>query len=198
MFWRLIYDVALDALTQSMPALHGLYRAISSTPYHWTLSQWQQLTVQLKNLSSPKIIDRLNRLLIDIIQKENIDGETMSRIQTFTTRYVDQGRPLSGYFLVCCVLEMEWAVLAQTLTAPIAIRTPIAEAAAANKAWVCLTRNPALDLQIEDSEAQDSLKDIVKYAMQCFTDLSMQIEEMECEPALDTYAWETMSESLVG
>jgi phosphatidylinositol 4-kinase len=33
--------------------------------------------------------------------------------------------------------------------------------------------------------------------MQCFTDLVVQVEEMESEPSVDTYTWETMSESLV-
>ncbi|PPQ71810.1 hypothetical protein CVT24_006200, partial [Panaeolus cyanescens] len=193
---RIRDSTSLDALMQSMPALHGLYRAISSTPYHWTLPQWQELNSQLRKLSSPTIIDRLNHLLIDIIQKENVDGETMQRVQTFTARYVEQGRPLSGYFIVCCVLEMEWAVLAQTLTAPITTRMPKAEAAAANKAWISLTRNPALDLQIDNQETQSLLREVVNYAMQCFKDLALQIEEMECEPAPDTYAWETMSESL--
>jgi phosphatidylinositol 4-kinase len=71
------------------------------------------------------------------------------------------------------------------------------EAAAANKAWLSLTRNAARDLDVEDEEIKSLLKSTIKHSMQCFTDLLIQIEEMEAEPAIDTYAWETMSESLV-
>ena len=49
-------QLALSVLTQLMPALHGFYRAISSTLYCWTLSQWEALTTHLKVLCSPGII----------------------------------------------------------------------------------------------------------------------------------------------
>jgi phosphatidylinositol 4-kinase len=179
-----------------MPALHGFYRAISSTSYSWTISQWETLTVHLKSLCSTKVIDRLNHLLLDIIQKENADADTFRHVQTFVARYAAQGRPLSGYFMVCCVLETEWTVLAQVLAPPILTRSPVVEAAAANKAWLSLTRNAALELDIH-GPTRDVLNQTIKYAMQCFTDLLSQIEEMESAPALDTYAWETISESLV-
>jgi phosphatidylinositol 4-kinase len=187
----------LDVLTQIMPSLHGLYRAISSTSYNWTLSQWQTLTTLLRNLTSPNTIDLLNHLIVDILQKEHADANTFGHVQTLVSRYVAQGRPLSGYFVVCCVLETEWTVLAQALAPPMSTRSPVVEAAAANKAWLSLTRNAARDLKIEDEEMKNLLKSTVKHSMQCFTDLLIQIEEMETEPAIDTYAWETMSESLV-
>ena len=180
-----------------MPSLHGFYRAISSTCYNWSLTQWQNLTSYLRILCSPSIIDRLNHLAIDILQKENADANTFRHVQTLVSRYVAQDRPLSGYFVVCCVLETEWTVLAQALAPPMATRSPVVEAAAANKAWLSLTRNAAREFDIENQETKELLKDTIKYAMQCFADLLTQIEGMEVEPAVDTYAWETMSESLV-
>ncbi|KAF8969865.1 hypothetical protein BDZ97DRAFT_1937223 [Flammula alnicola] len=189
-------STSLDVLTQLMPALHGFYRAISSTSYLWTLSQWETLTLHLKSLCSPKIINRLNHLLVDILQKENADADTLRHVQTFVTRYVAQGRPLSGYFMVCCVLETEWTVLAQVLAPPVRIRSPVVEAAAANQSWLSLTRDAALELDIESEKTKAILKDTIKYAMQCFTDLLLQIEDMDSAPPLDTYAWETVSESL--
>ena len=180
-----------------MPALHGLYRAISSTLYCWALPQWEALTTHLKVLCSPGIIDRLNRLLLDIIQLENADADTLSYVQTLVARYVAQGRPLSGYFMVCCVLETEWTILAQALAPPLAIRSPVIEAAAANKAWLSLTRNAAVELNIEGDRTKFLLRDTIRDTMKCFSDLLVQIEQMDSEPSLDTYAWETMSESLV-
>lgn len=180
-----------------MPALHGFYRAISSTSYCWTLSQWKALTMHLKILCSPGIIDRLNRLFLDIVQQEVTDADTLRYVQTLVARYVAQGRPLTGYFMVCCVLETEWTILAQALAPPLATRSPVVEAAAANKAWLSLTRNSAVELDIEDDRTKNILKDTIRYAMKCFSDLLVQIEEMDSEPSLDTYAWETMSESLV-
>ncbi|KAF9526949.1 hypothetical protein CPB83DRAFT_856867 [Crepidotus variabilis] len=193
---RIHNSSSFDILTQIMPSLHGFYRAVSSTSYSWSLKQWQTMTLLLRTLCSASIIDRLNHLLVDILQKEGADADTLRRVQTLVTRYVAQGRPLSGYFVVCCVLETEWTILAQALAPPMATRNPVVEAAAANKAWLSLTRNSALELDIESKEIKELLKTTIKYAMQCFTDLLVQIEEMDVEPSIDTYAWETMSESL--
>jgi phosphatidylinositol 4-kinase len=189
--------LALNVLTQLMPALHGFYRAISSTSYRWTLPQWETLTLYLKSLCSSQTIDRLNHLLVDILQKEHADAETLAYVQTFVARYVSQGRPLSGYFMVCCVLETEWTVLAQVLAPPTRSQYPVVEAAAANKAWLSLTRNSALELDISNEDTKIVLNETIRYAMQCFTDLLIQIEEMDSAPSVDTYAWETVSESLV-
>jgi len=180
-----------------MPALHGFYRAISSTLYCWTLSQWEALTTHLKVLCSPAIVDRLNRLILDIVQLENTDADTLRYVQTLVARYVAQGRPLSGYFMVCCVLETEWTILAQALAPPLTTRSPVIEAAAANKAWLSLTRNAALELNIEGEQTKVLLRDTIQDTMKCFSDLLIQIEQMDSEPSPDTYAWETMSESLV-
>ncbi|KAF7295444.1 hypothetical protein MIND_01084200 [Mycena indigotica] len=188
---------ALDILTQLTPALHGLYRAISSTSFQWTITQWRELCHQLAGLGVPDVVDRLNHLLADILQKEQTDLETLHYVQTFVSRYVSRGRPLSGYFIVCCVIETNWTVLAQVLVPPESSRQgPFSEAAAANKAWVALTRHAASELDIKDLEIEDTLRKTVEYSMKCFGDLYVQIQEMDSEPSLDTYAYETMSESL--
>ncbi|KAJ7085721.1 hypothetical protein B0H15DRAFT_846088 [Mycena belliarum] len=188
---------SLDILTQLTPALHGLYRAISSTSFQWTIAQWHQLSTHLAGLCLPQVVDRLNHLLVDILQKESADPDTLLFIQTFVTRYISLGRPLSGYFIVCCVIETNWTVLAQVLAPPeTANHGPVNEAAAANKAWVSLMRNAASELEVNDKEIERALKSAVKYSMKCFSDLFVQIQEMDAEPSLDTYAWETMSESL--
>lgn len=129
---------------------------------------------------------------------EETDPDTHQFISTFLSRYVSRGRPLSGYFLVCCIIETEWTILAQALAPP---QTPnfsnVTEAAAANRAWNSLMRNAALEIDITDEETISVLKATIVYTMQCFTDLLVQIEDMDAEPSIDTYTWETMSESLV-
>ena len=190
-------SLALELLTQLAPALHGLYRAITSTSYPWNLSQWERLVIELQPICSQEFVDRLNGLLNDILQQEDMDAEALLYIQTFLSRYASQGRPLCGFFMVCCVIEIEWTVLAQTLAPPSAIiKGYDKEAAAANKAWVSLMSSAAQKLDLGQS-AKDCLRRTATYAMQCFTDLMLQIEEMDCEPSMDTYSWETMSESLV-
>lgn len=112
---------------------------------------------------------------------------------------------------MCCVIETLWTVLAQVLAPPTlppasssstkaelgGVSANIEEAAAANKAWLSLMRNAAIDSVDVPEETIPILKATIEYAMQCFTDLLVQIEEMDSEPSIDTYAWETMSESLV-
>ncbi|KII89099.1 hypothetical protein PLICRDRAFT_698221 [Plicaturopsis crispa FD-325 SS-3] len=188
---------AIDVVTQSSPSLHGLYRAITSTSYPWSYSQWEQLSSHLSGLFSADVVDRLNRLLTDIVQDEETDPDVTQYIQTFLSRYIARGRPLSGYFVACCVIETEWTVLAQVLAPPQASSyINVYEAAAANRAWSSLMRNAGLELNITDESARTSLRKTIGHAMQCFTDLLEQIEEMDVEPSMDTYAWETMSESL--
>jgi phosphatidylinositol 4-kinase len=197
-----IYNLALalEILTEVAPALHGLYRAIISTSFPWSTIQWRHICTHLSDLCSSEIIDRLNRLLVDIIQKEDADDDTVRFIQTFIGRYVSRGRPLSGYFIICCVIETQWTVLAQALAPsqePRRYGGDVVEAAAANEAWLSLMRRAAIDLGDIDKKTKMALKDTIAYAMSCFADLLEQIKEMEKEPSLDTYAWETMSESLV-
>ncbi|KAK7467455.1 Phosphatidylinositol 4-kinase stt4 [Stygiomarasmius scandens] len=187
---------ALDILTQLTPALHGLYRAIISTPFAWNLEQWQILSKHLQALCGSDMIDRLNRLLTEVLQSDT-DIETLRFIQTFIARYVARGRPLSGYFIVCCIIETSWTILAQVLAPPPeTVPGGFSEAAAANKAWNSLMRQEATEVEIKNPQIIQSLRSTISYAMQCFTDLLVQIEDMESEPSVDTYAWETMSESL--
>lgn len=180
-----------------MPGLHGFYRAISSTPYQWSVNEWRRLSQELKKLCTQDVVERLNRLLVDILQKEDADSMVLRFIQTFVSRYISEGRPLSGYFIVCCVIETEWTILAQVLIPPDATAVTNVEAAAANKAWLALTRDDIIDINAFNDDVRASLKSLTAYAMQCFTDLFIQIQELESEPSIDTYAWETMSESLV-
>ncbi|KIK08174.1 hypothetical protein K443DRAFT_35139, partial [Laccaria amethystina LaAM-08-1] len=83
---------SFDVLTQLAPAFHGLYRAISSTSYPWTVEQWRTLTLHLKSLCSQAIVDQLNHLVVDIVRKENADDDMLYYVQTFVSRYVAQGR----------------------------------------------------------------------------------------------------------
>jgi phosphatidylinositol 4-kinase len=189
--------VAFDILIQIMPALHGFYRAISSTPYKWDINQWRRVSQELKRLCHSEVVEKLNRLLVSILQKEEMDAKTLQFIQAFVSRYISEGRPLSGYFLVCCVIETEWTILSQVLVTPTKTTVTDVEAAAANKAWVALLRDQIVDVSKFSDEDREAIRSVTAYAMQCFTDFFDQIQEMDSEPSIDTYAWETMSESLV-
>lgn len=193
---------ATDVFTQLTPALHGLYRAVSSTPFNWTIAQWAEITKHFNAVCAPDIVDRLSHLLASVVHLEEKDPNAHQFVSTFLSRYVGRGRPLSGYFIVCCIMETEWTILAQVL-APPQQTSPGAfnftEAAAANKAWNSLMRQPAVKPDLtSEQDTVVTLKETVANAMHCFTDLLVQIEDMEAEPSLDTYTWETMSESLVG
>ncbi|KAG2135222.1 uncharacterized protein EDB93DRAFT_1242600 [Suillus bovinus] len=193
---------SIDVLTHLMPSVHGLYRAITSTLYPWTASQWRILSESLQSLVAIPVLERINRLLLDIHQEAetNPDADTTSIAfcHTFISRYIAFGRPLSGYFIVCCVMEMEWTMLAQALAnTPLVHKGQVREAAAANKAWVNLMKCPGKDLGVEnDEETKKALRNVIRDAVQSFSDLLDQIEGMESELPVDTYAWETMSESL--
>ncbi|KAG2366053.1 hypothetical protein BDR07DRAFT_1328601 [Suillus spraguei] len=191
----------IDVLTHLTPSIHGLYRAITSTLYPWTASQWRLLSESLRSLLATPILERINRHLLDLNQEAD-DADTVDTsitfCHTFISRYIASGRPLSGYFIVCCVMEMEWTVLAQALASdPLVHQGQVREAAAANKAWVNLMKYPAKNLGLEnDGETRTVLRNVIRDALQCFSDLLEQIEGLETEPPSDTYAWETMSESL--
>ena len=152
----------------------------------------------------PEVVDHLNDLLPQSLHSTDSNPEEACFIQSFLLRYVSQDRPLTGYFIVCCVMEIIWNVLAQTLSPPSSESArPISsevpdeeEALAANEVWDRLMRTPIEDRDSLES-CQETLKKIMGYAIRCFSDLQLQIEDMDTEPSLDTYAWETMSESLV-
>ncbi|KAG8878350.1 phosphatidylinositol-4- kinase [Tulasnella sp. 331] len=123
-------------------------------------------------------------------------------------RYVEAERPLSGYFLVCSLTEIQWVLLGQVL-APTAVGAGSSsikqsikdteeyeEAAAANDAWSSLVRDTAVHLDLEAKGAEAALQTTLASAMKCFEDLLIQIEEMDVEPSMETYAYETMAESL--
>ena len=158
------------------------------------------LAQQLNTLFAPDIVERLNRLPVDALSSTGEDIERIQYIQTLVSRYVSRGRPLTGYFIVCCVVEAQWTILAQALgrdypdeDAPSAPR----EAEAANVAWIKLMRCHEPGVGLEDAHQKDVVATTAKHAMQTFTSLLVQIEELDAEPAEDSYAWETMSESLV-
>ena len=146
-------------------------------------------------------MDGLNHLLIGILRTEEDDPERVLFIRTFLSRYISRGRPLSGYFIVCCVIEAQWTILAQAvIPKPAAASQKIpefVEAAAANKAWVNLLTEAIDESIMGDEQYGETLTMTVENAMKCFSNLLLQIEEMEAEPSEDSYAWETMSESLV-
>ena len=164
------------------------------------MQEWASLSRQLNELFDPTIVDRLNRLLVDALSAED-DVDKLQFIQTLLARYVTRGRPLSGYFTVCCVVEALWTTLAQALQpahVPRGLsRPPLVEAAAANKAWQSLLNHVVEEIEESNETFNSVVVQTMENATQCFTNLLVQIEEMDAEPSEDTYAWETMSESLV-
>ncbi|KIJ17012.1 1-phosphatidylinositol 4-kinase, partial [Paxillus involutus ATCC 200175] len=194
---------SLEVLTQLTPSLHGLYRAITSALFPWTTTQWRLISQALDGLVQDSVLERINRLLLDIHQEAGGDLETPDTFlfcHTFISRYIAHGRPLSGYFIVCCIMEMQWTILAQTLAAVpvegVKYGAPLKEAAAANKAWLSLMHKAAQKLNIQDGETKDVLLSTIEGSLQCFNDLLAQIQDMETELPIDTYVLETMSESL--
>ncbi|TFK94778.1 atypical/PIKK/PI4K protein kinase [Polyporus arcularius HHB13444] len=188
-----------DVLSQYAPAFHGLYRAISSIPFDWAPEEWSQLAEQLNALFAPDVVERLNRLPVDALSSTGEDIEKLQYIQTLVSRYVSRGRPLTGYFIVCCVVEAEWTILAQALGRTHSaedIASASQEAEAANVAWQKLLKYHEPGLGLTDSKQKAVLLSTMKNAMQTFTTLLVQIQEMDSDPADDSYAWETMSESL--
>ncbi|KAI0782195.1 atypical/PIKK/PI4K protein kinase [Abortiporus biennis] len=191
---------SVDILAQFAPSFHGFYRAIISIPFIWTLSEWASLSNQLNSLFAPEIVDRMNRLLSDIVKTGTDDIDKLHFIQTLLARYVSRGRPLSGYFTVCCVIEAQWTILAQALLPSHTAESPkhveVIEAAAANRAWQALLSQCVEDFSPPDDRYLEVVTQTIENATKCFTNLLLQIEELESEPAEDSYAWETMSECL--
>ncbi|KAI0345278.1 atypical/PIKK/PI4K protein kinase [Trametopsis cervina] len=189
-----------DILSLFAPCFHGLYRAIISMPFPWTLDEWSSLAIHLNRLFSAEVVEGLNRLLMDVLRAAEEDPEGVLFIQTFLARYIHRGRPLSGYFIVCCVLEAQWTILAQALIPRAAsvshVPKEFVEAEAANKAWQSLLAEPVSSQLSLNDVSVATVQETLSYAMQCFTNLLVQIEEMDTEPSEDSYAWETMSESL--
>lgn len=147
------------------------------------------------------VVDRLNRLLLEVLPSEEEDIDEVNFISTFVSRYISRGRPLNGYFTVCCVTEASWTILAQALghshVSAHPMSPPATEAAAANKAWQMLSRNSTRDAVFSEPKYRAQLRTTLDNAMQSFTDLLEQVERSDFEPSEDSYAWETMSETLV-
>jgi phosphatidylinositol 4-kinase A len=187
-------------VTQTYPALHGLYRALISTQFRWTISDWLSLSNVISDLLEEDVIDRLNSLVTDIVQLNDVDAHLP---QTVLSRYIHKDRPFSGYFAVCCVMEIQWTVLAQTLipwdekSSKSKFIDKIEDAAAANAAWAILVSKKVAIQDQYSQAALEGLKRTRDRAMECFTDLLAQMGEIEGEPSMDTYAWETMAECLV-
>lgn len=190
--------IAAEILSQFAPAFHGFYRALISTTFQWEPQHWAQLSENLNPLFDQHSIEALNRLVTDIVQLEETDPEAMQFVTTLLARYVSRGRPLSGYFLICCVIEVQWTVLTQALIPlnPNAEGVRFSEAAAANHAWANLVHSPVATLAKTDENFAAALEASKELSMECFTDLLVQIEEMDTAPSQDSYASETMSESL--
>ena len=201
--WYSDFVSAVDILTQIAPAFHGFYRAIISVSFNWSINEWSTLAGFLNALLDASVAERLNGLLMDIVPSDTTDDDLdqMRYIQTLFARYVTRGRPLSDYFIVCCVTEAEWTILAQAVGNTATAGNPgypdFVEAAAANKAWQALLRNAVADNVAVDEDCRQTLKATRTYAMKSFSTLLVQIEELDTEPSEDSYAWETMSESLV-
>lgn len=191
----------VQVLTQYAPAFHGFYRAIISNPFPWTLPEWQSSHPALNSLMEVEVVSKLNSLVLDshTQAQEQQDDELLEHVAIFSARYAEHGRPLSGYFMVCCVIEIQWTVLAQVLVPPaeqVDATTEQREAVAANNAWLSLMRKPGRVLQLDDPpNVADALKATITSANNCFTDLMLQLEELD-EPPEESYAWDTMSESL--
>jgi len=191
--------LAAEISTQFAPAFHGFYRALISTTYQWTPHHWVQLSKNVNPLFDQHSIETLNRLVTDIVQLEETDPEAIQSVTALLARYVSRGRPLSGYFLICCVIEVQWTVLTQALI-PLdldAEEVQFSEPAAANHAWAILLRSPVATVAKTDRNFTAALETSKELSMECFTDLLVQIEEMDAVPSQDSYAFETMSESLV-
>lgn len=169
-----------------------------SSPFQWSAGEWASLTATLTSLLKPEIVERLNDLLPQSLKECENQQEQLRFVHVFLSRYVSQERPLTGYFVVCCVMEIIWTVLAQVLSPPsnVDAEGEQLEAAAANKVWDRLTNKAAEEPSTAEAP-QGALAEVATYAVTCFSDLLAQIEDMDCEPSIDTYAWETMSESLV-
>ncbi|KAI8989762.1 atypical/PIKK/PI4K protein kinase [Trametes punicea] len=190
---------AFDVLCQYAPSFHGLYRAIISVPFDWSADEWRLLAQHLNKLFEPDVVERLNRLPIDALSSTGEDIEKIQFMQTLVSRYVSRGRPLSGYFIVCCVIEAQWTILAQALGRAYCaadIVSDYEEAEAANLAWQKLLLYGMPGSGFPEEEQRATLRVTMKNALQTFTTLLIQIQEMDVDPAEDSYCWETMSESL--
>lgn len=179
-----------------------MYRAIISVPFDWSPEEWCILAEPLNELFYPECIERLNRLSVDALSGSGEDIEKALFLRTLVSRYVSRGRPFTGYFIVCCVVETKWTILAQAMaraypTDEIDIPAAPQEAAAANIAWQKFLNYHEPGNGLKEEGQRVLLRKTMRNVLQAFSTLLLQIQEMDADPADDSYAWETMSESLV-
>ncbi|KAI5900497.1 uncharacterized protein SCHCODRAFT_01055286, partial [Schizophyllum commune H4-8] len=89
---RIDRESSLDILTQIIPALHGFYRAVTTTSFPWTYNHWHALSAQFATICAPSVVDRLNNLLADIMQRDGPDEHILRFLHTFLGRYLSRGR----------------------------------------------------------------------------------------------------------
>ncbi|KAF8334229.1 uncharacterized protein EI90DRAFT_3051526 [Cantharellus anzutake] len=198
-------------VTDIVPSLHGLYRAITSTPFPWKGAEWESLAGITQDLFKQDIVDRLNSLLTTFLENEGFQEETSKDslyARTLLSRYISNGRPLSGYFAVRSVMEIQCTALAQILLSP-APQSPASSSStgksggtrfypsqASITSWASLAGNAIDKIPGElEGEFKSAVVSSINSAMQCCADLLEQIEEIgDVNP--EAYAYETLSESL--
>ncbi|CAE6500527.1 unnamed protein product [Rhizoctonia solani] len=198
-------EPAAEVIIHVSPAFHGLYRAVTATPFPWKLSEWLACSKALASLFSARLVERLNAIVEEFLQRAEEDPALSLYVQTFLARYKANERPLSGYFAICSIVEIQWTALAQALAPPdfdskaqkpknASALTDDAEAS--NMAWATLMRQKGHDIDNTQQGAKQHLQQTVIHTMKYFNDLLMQVEDMDDDPDNDTYTWETMSETL--
>ncbi|CAE6400878.1 unnamed protein product, partial [Rhizoctonia solani] len=198
-------EPAAEVIIHVSPAFHGLYRAVTATPFPWQLSEWLACSKALASLFSARLVERLNAIVEEFLQRADEDPALSLYVQTLLGRYKANERPLSGYFAICSIVEIQWTALAQALVPPLfdpntqkkkSVLALTDDAEASNMAWATLMRQRAHDIDNTQQGAKEHLQQTVVHTMKYFNDLLMQVEDMEDDPDNDTYTWETMSETL--
>lgn len=183
---------------------------MTATPFPWQLSEWLACSQAITGIFSIKVVERLNSIVEEFLQRAEEDPALSLYVQTFLARYKANERPLSGYFAVCSIVEIQWTALAQVLAPPRCLfeddpqgkkkGTTVAltdDAEASNIAWATLMRQQGHDMDITQKGAKAHLEQTLVWTMKTFSDLLVQVEDMDDDPDNDTYTWETMAESLV-
>ncbi|QRV86070.1 phosphatidylinositol 3- and 4-kinase [Ceratobasidium sp. AG-Ba] len=203
-------EPAAEVIIHVSPAFHGLYRAVTATPFPWQLSEWLACSQALAGLFTTKLVERLNSIVEEFLKRAEEDPGLSLYVQTFLARYKANERPLSGYFAVCSIVEIQWTALAQGLAPPVDLKAEDSQARkkriasvaltddaeAANIAWATLMKRKGVEVDISPRGTKEHLQRTVVSAMKCFNDLLVQVGDMEDDPDDDTYSWETMAESL--
>jgi phosphatidylinositol 4-kinase len=154
-------------------------------------------------LFTSNIPEHFNKLVLEAlnVSSEDLADESSEHfIKMFLGKYLSMSRPLTGYFMICCVVEIQWTILAQAIIpiqADDSSRKILDEAQASNAAWLALSKQPISNTIDRTGEEKASLTDTINGSLQLFYELLSQVQEMDPDSTVDTYAWETMAESLV-